>query len=481
MILALLLACTGDKGAVDSAITDFPADFLWGAAMAGFQVDPGCPSIAASECEDRGSDWYQWVTDPELVADGSTYNSGDPLSLGPGHYELFDEDFARAHDELHLSAVRVSVEWSRLFPNRVPDGVETVDDLYDYVDTDALAWYGAYLDAARAHGLEPLVTINHYTLPLWLHDGKACHQDPEACEDRGWLDAERAVHHIGLFSGFVARELGDRVHWWATLNEPLAVVLAGYMFQTGDRTNPPGISEPALAMAVMVAMIEGNAAIYDAVHAEDPDAMVGAVPNLAASRPDDPADPEDVEGALHLDYVYNRAFLNGTLLGEIDADLDGVAEEIRPELAHKMDYIGVNYYSLIRVGGLTVPLFNGLAWTDFVPLSTWEEYPEGTAEVVNLAAEYGLPVIITENGTPELEGAADRFLRPTLRALSDAMAAGADVRGYFYWSLIDNYEWNHGMGMDFGLYEVDLDTKARSLRPVGEAYAEIAETGMVGD
>jgi beta-galactosidase len=470
----LLLACA-DAPAEGPA--GFPDDFLWGAAMAGFQVDPGCPTLPAEDCEDRGSDWYQWVTDPELVADASTHVSGQPLSDGPGHWELYAEDYDRAADALGLDSLRISLEWSRLFPDAPPPDADTPEELALYADADAVAAYHDQLDALAARGLRPMVTLNHYTLPLWIHDGKGCHADLESCSPRGWMDGEETVRRIGEYAAFCAWEYGAQVDLWATLNEPLAVVLAGYMLPTAERTNPPGTGGADAGVAVLYAMAEGHAAMYDAVHAHDPVASVGAVPNLAAVQPDDPEDPEDLEAVEHFDHVYNRAFLDATVYGELDLDLDGAADASRPDLAGRMDFIGVNYYTRIVVAGIAVPLFGDYAWTDFVPLTTWDEYPEGLGEVATLAGEYGTPVYITENGTPDLEGAEERFLGPHLDSLRAAVDAGVDVRGYYFWSLIDNYEWNHGMDMRFGLYEVDPQTKARSLRPIGEAYAAAVARG----
>ena len=175
--------------------------------------------------------------------------------------------------------------------------------------------------------------------------------------------------------------------------------------------------------------------------------------------------------------MYNRIYLNATVNGDFDRDLDGVAEEHRDDVAGRMDYIGVNYYTRITVRGLSGPLFADYPVTDFYPEVVWEEYPAGIADVVALANSYGLPAVITENGTQPGDDSGETFLRPHLQALLGAMDAGADVRGYFYWSLMDNYEWNHGTALKFGMYAVDPDTKARTARPIADTYASIIQTG----
>jgi beta-glucosidase/6-phospho-beta-glucosidase/beta-galactosidase len=485
-MLLTLLACTGpveDTGAPPAPLTAFPADFKWGTAVAGFQVEAGCPSLPAEACEDRRSDWYQWVTDEALIGESSTYLSGQPMSVAPGHYELYADDLARARDELGTNAFRTSIEWSRLFPDAAAESATTVAELRTHADPTAVAYYNAYFDAIRTSGMEPAVTLTHYTLPVWIHDGKACHFDMAGCADRGWADIERLAPAISLYAAFCAEEFGDQVDWWATENEPLAIVLAGYLLPSPDRTNPPGVKDPDLAFEVFWNLIRGHAAMYDAVKAHDladadgdgTTSMVGLVHNLVALQPVD-AD-EDAVAVEHADYVYNRLFLNGIFRGEIDRDMDGVAEEVDPALEGRMDWLGVNYYTRLTVQALAAPLYEGYARFDFFPTVFWEEYPEGLYDVTMIGAEYGVPVMITENGTQPTDESGDVFLRPHLQALLRAMSDGADVRGYFYWSLMDNYEWNHGMDMRFGMYAVDPDTKARTLRPIGETYAEIIATG----
>ena len=479
--------CTGAEPVKDDTaaapLTAFPDGFRWGTAVAGFQVEPGCPTLPAEECEDRNSDWYQWVTDPDLIAESTNYLSGDPLSNAPGHYELYEQDLALAAGELGGNTFRTSIEWSRLFPDGAAEQATTVEELAAYADPSALAYYHAYFTAIRDAGLTPVVTLTHYTLPLWIHDGKSCHADLDTCEDRGWMDRDRITTAIGLYAGFCGSEFGDDIDWWATENEPLAIVLAGYLLPSPDRTNPPGVNDADAAFQVFWNLIYGHAAMYDAVHAADvvdadgdgTPAMVGLVTNLVAIQGED-AD-EDATAVEHANYVYNEAFLNGAVNGAVDADLDGVAELTDPVLADRMDWIGINYYTRITVATLASTLYDGYAWMDFFPTVFWEEYPDGMYEVVAGASQYGRPMMITENGTTPTDDSGETFLRPHLQSLLAAISDGYDVRGYLYWSLMDNYEWNHGTELKFGLYEVDPTTKARSLRSIGETYAEIVASG----
>jgi beta-galactosidase len=469
----------------------FPDNFLWGTAIAGFQVDAGCPTIPQAECEDPNSDWYQWVTDPDLIGEENLFLSGEPLSDAPGHFELFAEDARISKEILNANALRTSIEWSRLFPNE-PIGANTVDDLAAFVNQEAVDHYRAVFQSIRANGLTPLVTLNHYTLPLWLHDGKECHDDPDNCTRRGWMDRARMVKEISLYAGFCAREFGAEIDFWATLNEPFAIILAGYLQPSPDRTNPPGIVDPQRAVEVAFAMIEAHAKMYDAVHAEDTidadgngeAAEVGLVHNLVAAQPARENNDLDIIGAQHLDYILNRVFLNALILGDIDADLDGVAEITDdPAFGDRMDYLGINYYTRAIATGTGAPLFD-IPLFDFIPTIPFDNFPQGLYEVAMIGAEYEVPIYITENGVsdPFGEDNAANFLVPHLEELHRAIQDGADVRGYFYWSLIDNYEWNHGMtAFRFGFFTFDPlhPLKQRIPKESVRVYQEIATKNTI--
>lgn len=463
MTLLVLLACQ-PKG------SPFPKDFAFGTATAGFQVDPGCPT--RSDCVDQASDWHQWVTDAELIADGSNHLSGDPLSMGPGHYELYEEDLDRA---ARMGTVfRFSFEWSRLFPDGAAEQATTVEELDTYVDPEALAWYRSYLAAMQDRGLTPMATVNHYSLPLWVHDGKACNADPDACAASGWRDQERIVPLITLFTAFLAEEFGPQIDLWLTLNEPVAVFLSGYIFPSEDRTNPPGISRIDLGLQVAQNMAAAHGSMAQALHEGDPGAQVGVVVNLGQVSPADPTREEDVLAAEHMHYLYNELIPGLFLSGEVDSDLDGVMDSTLPGVAGQTDFLGLNYYFGFEVIGLgrPAPGFEGYPIMDFFP-DGFDFDPTLLEPAIEMTAAYGLPIWITENGVADPdEGAADSFLIPSLQVVQD-QAESADIRGYLYWSLVDNYEWNHGMNMRFGLFEVDAASKERSLRPIGARYEEV--------
>jgi beta-glucosidase/6-phospho-beta-glucosidase/beta-galactosidase len=234
--------------------------------------------------------------------------------------------------------------------------------------------------------------------------------------------------------------------------------------------------------------------MYDAVKAGDKadadsdgsPAEVGIVYNMAPAEPADPNDPVDVEGAQNVFYLYNMAFLNAVALGMWDEDLDGQAV-YREDLDHRMDYIGLNYYTKVVVKGTKVPLLPSLSvlttFNPYVMEFDWD-YPEGIYEMsVLIRDQLSQPVIITENGTqdPNDDGSGGSYIVRHLTWLSRAMDEGVDVRGYFYWTLMDNYEWNHGMNIRMGLFAVSATDplKTRTARKSVGVYAGIAGSGSI--
>ena len=484
--LVAFVSCGLEPDVLDPP-SPFPSDFLWGTATAGFQVDMGCPTWSVERCEDRASDWYQWVTAESIVADANLHVAGEPVSSGPGMWELFEEDVDRMAAD-GMKAYRLSLEWSRLFPNAETEAADSVAALAEYVNADAVARYHEMFAALRDAGIEPLVTLNHYTLPLWVHDGVACHEDPDGCEANGWVNGERIVRLVELYAGFVGQEFGAEIDQWATLNEPFATTLSGYAFPSEDRSAPPGLNlDIPKVVAVMHNQIVGHAKMFHALKEHDlvdasgdgDASWVGVVMNMTAIEPADPAKDSDVRGAQHMNYLYHRLYLDAMTTGAWDQDLDGVADEERPELANTLDYIGINYYNRVLVTGFPFPLYKEIPVFDFFPEFSWEPYTQGLGGVIDEAWTYGLPIVVTENGTPFVEDRGSEVLRGHLSQIEERLLAGVDVRGYYYWSYIDNYEWNHGFDLRFGLYALDLETKERTPRAVRDTYAEIISRGSV--
>ncbi|TMB48398.1 MAG: glycoside hydrolase family 1 protein [Deltaproteobacteria bacterium] len=512
VILALVTALTSLARAA------FPPGFLWGTAISGFQTEMG----GKPGHNDPSSDWWVWVHD----ADNRSQNrvSADVPETGPAFYDKFRAQSRKARSGLRSNTLRLSIEWSRIFPTSTA-GVDISGgiDLHVLQQLDALANQGevahyreVFRALRRAH-LKPFVTLNHFSLPLWIHDPIKARDafngtdpngpPPSGFGPAGWVDAVTATE-FAKYAAYLGWKFGDQVDLWAPLNEPEVVAVSGYVNIPGlfAANFPPGAFSFTAAIQVMVNEITANAAAYDALKQWDTvdadgdgtPATVGLVQNMVAFHPKNPMSPLDVQGTQHADYLFNLLFLNGAIHGDVDANANGTIDsgEHHPELVGKADFVGVNYYFRAVVQGVGVPLTPAIPILDFIPTTSyqtphnptgmpcpstcsdfgWEIYPIGLREMLTEVATYGLPVYITENGIAD----ADDNQRPAylvhhLEVLDQAIADSvADVRGYYHWALMDNFEWASGYWPQFGLYGVD--TKKRLVtRQSGRDYKRIAK------
>lgn len=479
-------------------IGTFPKDFVFGSAIAGFQVDMGCPSMPAAQCEDRNSDWYQWITTPRIVDNPLLFMSKDPPSKGPGFRELYEKDLdlaaGKKEHELGNGAVRLSIEWSRIFP-KPTFGVNGHAQLKALASAENIAWYHQLFAAMKARGLKPFVTVSHYSLPLWIHDGNLCNQNFDDCvaqNKAGWGHPNRAriVNEIAKYAAFLGTEFGGEVDHWASLNEPFsAVVIAGYVVSSPMRSNPPGLSGPWMkleaAKTAASAMVEAHARIYDALKAYDTKdadgdgkkAEVGIVYPYSEIVPLT-GNAQDAKAAEDARYFFEDMFMDGAVEGRLDENWDG-KRPVRPDLANRCDYVGMNYYFRFEAQRFDSPLSNVSPYLTFNMLREFDaNRPKGIhAALMRLHQKYKKPIYVTETGTTQDdEGRGAAWVVQTLSEVRRAIDGGADVRGYFAWSLMDNYEWNHGMGMKFGLYQVASETKDRAARDAAVVYGRIAKS-----
>ena len=512
-IAGLLVAAAWMTLATAAPASDFPNRFLWGTASAGFQSEAG----GSPANVDRRSDWYAFTTDPDLIADEVV--SGDSIADGPGFLNVWQKDLDRAKKQLGNNAIRLGIEWSRVFPRstaKVDTGRRVSErelkQLDELADKSELRRYRKILAGAQDRGLDVMLTLNHFTLPIWIHDPLAVRaafegvgQDdpvPAGLERAGWL-SRSTVGEFRKFAAYLAWKLDGGVDRWATLNEPLVLVSQGYVSIPGvTGVKAPAILNYPAALRAIENLGLANAAAYDAVHAQDRRAKVGFVHNMVDWRPLNPASAADQASAVNAERILSRSFLEIGINGWYDLDADGVEDpgEVRQKLADKADFVGVNHYSPAKVQSLGFPVTPTIPSFDFVPYLTyqgngnptgppcpttcsdfgWEIDPTGLQNVVEDAASYGKPVYVTENGIDDAED-DDRpeYLTSYLRSLSDAIDGGADVRGYYVWSLIDNYEWAEGYSASFGLYGYDPDSLERQRRPSAGIYKTISKTGSV--
>lgn len=472
-------AATSDQAATEAA---FPEGFLFGSAIAGFQVDMGCPTLADDACEDRNSDWYQWITTKRILDNPILFMSKDPPKSGPGFFEMYEQDLDRAGPELGSNSLRLSIEWSRIFPSPTW-GVTDHAELKKLASAEGLEFYHRVFAAMKQRNLVPFVTVNHYTLPLWVHDGNACNEDLDKCiadGKGGWADPnrDRITNEIAKYAGFVAKEFGGEVDRWATLNEPFsAVVLPGYIIDTPMRSTPPGRSalwmDVDAAHTAASAMVEAHAKMYDAIKANDPGSEVGIVYAFSDIVPNS---PDEKSVAEHAQYIFHDMFMDGVVFGKLDEKWNGQPTQ-RDDIKGKVDFIGANYYFRFTAkkswAGL---LLGGISpFLDFDMGAGFEGTPKGLQTTLHRVAQrYHLPIYVSETGADQAnEAAGAAWMVQTMEQVKASIAAGDDIRGYYAWTLMDNYEWNHGMQLRMGLYAVDPSTKARRARPAADALGQM--------
>jgi beta-glucosidase len=429
----------------DDAALRFPERFLWGAGSSAHQVEGG----------NRFNDWWRFEQLPGVISGGD--KSGDACR----HWERFDSDFALAEADGH-NAHRLSIEWSRIEPER------------GKIDAVAVRHYHDVFASLRHRRLIPVVTLHHFTNPLWIAD------------HGGWESAE-TIERFCEFVRFCAREYGAEVDWWCTVNEPEVFAFRGW----SEGIWPPAVRDNSRALVVIANMLEAHGRAYRILHEEDRAdadgdgraACVGFAKHVAILEPDRPWFPADTLLAQFENRVFNDAVLDAAVTGVLDLSIPGTNGVKRrvPELEGAQDWVGLNYYTRWNVRALAKEphvLAKGGTPNDL----GWEIYPAGIARALERAGRAGKPVLVTENGVAD---AADRlrpkFLVETLAHVARAIAGGVSVIGYLHWSLTDNFEWADGYRGRFGLYAVDFADPARprTRRASADVFARIARANAI--
>ncbi len=392
------------------AFRHYPDGFLWGSGTSAHQT----------EGDNRRNDW--WVFEQE----GHT-RDGEVSGAACEEWSRYADDFALAA-ELGQNAHKLSVEWSRI--EREP-GV---------FDDEALAHYEDVLKCLRSLGIKSFVVLHHFTNPLWL------------AATGGWEDPE-SPRRFAEYTRVVVERLGGLADAWITINEPMLLAAFGYF--TGYW--PPQRTSWRAGLRVARNLMLAHRLAYKVIKELIPDANVGVAVNTTA-----------------FELSPRQAIWERLLVGPVDWFgnlwfLDRVREEL--------DFVGLQYYSRTSVRSLMFgdpsagPLGESLPVTDV----GWAIYPEGLHKVVRKAwRRYQLPIYITENGLADHADVIRKvFIRDHLRCLLDAIDEGADVRGYFHWSLVDNFEWREGFRPRFGLIEIDYATQKRTVRDSARYYERI--------
>jgi beta-glucosidase len=442
----------------------FPERFLWGTATSAYQIE-GSPLADGA----GPSIWHRFSHSPNLVHDGDT---GD---VACDHYRRYAEDVGLMR-RLGLNAYRLSTSWSRV----IPDGQGTVNP-------SGLAFYDRLVDVLLENGIEPMVTLYHWDLP-------------GALDDRGgWLNPDVAKWFTE-YATVMFRKLDDRVKLWTTLNEPWVITDGGYLhgvLAPGHRS----AFEPPIATHHLLRAHGHAVQAYRANGRHRIGLVVNVEPKYPASD-----DPEDRAATERAHAYMNRQYLDPVILGRYPEELGDLFGEAWPRwsaadlgiIKQSLDFVGINYYTR------EVTCADARAWpvraarvrqrravhTD----TGWEVFPQGlTDTLVWVKERYGNPSIyVTENGaafydppTVDDDRLADPlrvdYLRQHIRAVRAAIARGVDVRGYFVWSLLDNFEWSHGYSKRFGIVHVDFETQKRTLKDSALFYSRvIASKGQEG-
>ena len=397
------------------------------------------------------NDWSAWERQqPSPIADGSD------ASRAIDHYARYRDDL-RMLGTAAQNAHRFSVEWARVEPS---PGV---------FDRAALDHYADVVDACREAGLEPVITLHHFTLPRWL-------------ADRGGVLAPDAPVLFARYAAACAAAFGDGVHWWVTINEPNVLATQGYVM---GEWPPQQHSIPALFTALR-SLLRMHAAAATALHSAAAPRGVPALVSIAhhERRQRPRSGPLDRAAAAMPDYLFNRWLLHSCRTGRMLPPVG--AGEVVAGLAGSLDYVGVNYYTedVISFDPRAAGLLFARRWDDAdLPHTSfgWAINPAGLRRaLISLWREMRLPLLVTESGVAdEHDELRPAYLVDHLNAVLDAVDAGADVRGYLHWTAWDNFEWAEGYTKKFGLWAVDRTTMERTPKPSAALYEEICRTRTV--
>jgi beta-glucosidase len=440
----------------------FPPDFVWGAATSAYQIE-GAPLADGA----GPSIWQRFSHTPGRMANGDT---GD---VACDHYHRYNDDVALMRD-LGLQAYRFSISWSRI----LPDGTGRVNER-------GLDFYRRLVDELRANGIRPMATLYHWDLPA-------------ALDDRGgWLNRDVA-EWFAEYAAVAYRALDDGVEWWATLNEPWVVTDGGYLhgaLAPGHRN----LFETPIASHNLLRAHGRAVEVYRSLGKK----QIGLVVNLEPKYPASNGE-EDVAANARADAYMNRQYLDPVFRRAYPPELAEMYGEAWPQfaesdfdtIAQPVDFIGINYYTRavtkddpgVMLERASRVRQNGATYTE----TGWEVFPQALTEVLLWFRErYGkTPVYITENGAAfydppkTIDGAIDdplrvHYLREHITAIGRAMSQGANLRGYFVWSLLDNLEWSLGFTKRFGIVHVDFETLKRTPKKSAAFYREVIRNGGV--
>lgn len=401
-------------------ILKFPKNFLWGASTSAYQIEGGI------HC-----DWSEWEKSSERVEylKDNGYNPEDFIcGRAVDSYNRFSQDL-KCIKELNLGAYRMGIEWARIEPQE------------GNFDMNEIEHYRRILKDLKKNNIKTVLTLWHWTNPVWIRD------------IGGWTN-KKAVDYYSRYTELVVKELGDLVDFWITLNEPMMHVFNGYIIAKFPPAKKARIFQ---GIKVYKNLVRAHKRAYRIIHRFNNRAQVSITQIVNYIEPAHKWCPCDWLIAKIYHYFANEKFLQ--------------------DIKKHLDYIGFDYYFHDRM--VWYPPFRKNLNKETNDMG-WEIYPEGIYHVLKYLSKYELPLYIMENGIPdEDDDQREQFILKHLKHIHQAIEEGADVRGYFYWSLLDNFEWSAGWAPKFGLYQVDRKTFERVARPSVRLYSEICENNSL--
>jgi len=426
-------------------------NFLWGAATSGHQIEGGNSS----------SDWWAWEA-------AGNCEGGVLSGQATDHWNRFREDLKLAHD-MGMNSYRFSIEWARIEPEE------------GKWDETAIAWYSDLITECERLNLMPMLTLHHFTSPRWF-------------ADKGGFTQKNSPELFARFTAKAIEAFGSRVPLWCTFNEPMVLAIGTYI----GKFMPPAIYSPERASEACHHLLESHILAYDLIHAKiqkregpwkDEPIAVGIAHNFLDFMPDRWWHPMEQILTWVFKRFYNRSWIDAINGRKQHFGVPGLmpkAKPVKDGLGRKTaDFIGVNYYTKAYLRwrpkdareGASPDLPIGISFARRKePTSDldWAIHPKGFGKILRFCARYKLPIYITENGIADRE---DRFrgeyLISHLGQIAKVRAEGVDVRGYYYWSLIDNFEWVKGFGPRFGLVAIDYADFKRTPRRSSALYQKI--------
>lgn len=413
-------------------LLNFPKNFYWGSSTSAHQIEGGnCNDWTEWEkknadrlAEEAKNKWQgrQVKQLPEIL-ESKNYISG----LACDHYNRHEEDFDLAQSLGH-NAHRFSIEWSRIEPEE------------GKFDKKEIEHYRRVLKSLKKRGLEPFVTLWHWTLPIWL-------------AEKGGITSKDLPVYFVRFVKRMTKEFNRDVKFWITINEPIVIIANAYLLGNW----PPQKKNIFSFFKAFKNLAVAHVKAYEAIHASDNNCQVGIVSNVRFIEPKYWFCVLD-----QLAVKIYKYFSNDRIFKMIEG---------------KFDFIGVNYYFHDRIRFYSGRVFSLKASRNDLG---WEIYPEGIYRVLMELKKYGKPMYVTENGLADQQDKKrKKFIRDHLFWVHKAIAEGADVKGYFHWSLLDNFEWDKGFWPRFGLVEVDCTTQKRTIRKSALEYAKICRANSL--